>query len=160
MTGVRTWLQAVIAGARPIWLLGPTQDTDALAESARREGVAGLVEGRLGDAVNAQQAWALAVPIPVRNAFLDASRDAALLSMLLESETRRLLSAMDQAAIPGLLLKGQAIAQWAYPDPSLRASGDIDVLVATRDAADLLARRLCESGYEIPSPPVTGLFWR
>ncbi len=77
---------------------------------------------------------------------------SALLSMLLEAETRRLLSVMEQAAIPGLLLKGQAIAQWAYPDPSLRASGDIDVLVATREAADLLARRLCESGYELFQP--------
>jgi hypothetical protein len=58
-----------------------------------------------------------------------------------------------QAAIPGLLLKGQAIAQWAYPDPSLRASGDIDVLVATRDGSrPVLARRLCESGYELFQP--------
>ena len=92
------------------------------------------------------------VPLPLRQAFKEAAREVALFSMLLEAETRRLLSAMDQAAIPGLLLKGQAIAQWAYPDPSLRASGDIDVLVATRDAADLLARRLCESGYELSQP--------
>ncbi|MBK7991637.1 MAG: hypothetical protein IPK05_18485 [Comamonadaceae bacterium] len=34
----------------------------------------------------------------------------------------------------------------------MRASGDIDVLVATRDAADQLAHRLCESGYELFQP--------
>ena len=72
--------------------------------------------------------------------------------MLMEAETRRLLAVLEQADMPALLLKGQAIAQWAYPDPSLRASGDIDVLVATREAADRLARRLCESGYELFQP--------
>jgi len=88
----------------------------------------------------------------VSEAFAFAARDAALWSMLLEAETRRLLAVMAQAAIPGLLLKGQAIAQWAYPDPALRASGDIDVLVATREAADALARGLCEVGFELFQP--------
>ena len=72
--------------------------------------------------------------------------------MLLEFEARHMLSVLEQAAIPGLLLKGQAIAQWAYPDPSLRTSGDIDVLVATLDAANTLARHLCEAGYELSQP--------
>jgi len=76
-----------------------------------------------------------------------AARDAALWSMMLEAETRRLLAVMAQLAVPGLLLKGQAIAQWAYPDPALRASGDIDVLVATREAADALACGLREAGF-------------
>jgi hypothetical protein len=72
--------------------------------------------------------------------------------MVLERELHLLLAVMAGAGLPGLLLKGQAIAQWAYPDPSLRASGDIDVLVASREAADRLASRLCESGYELSQP--------
>jgi hypothetical protein len=111
-----------------------------------------LVDSYLTTLTNEAHPPILDVPLPVRWVFKEIGRESTLLSMLLESETRHLLAVMEQAAIPGLLLKGQAVAQWAYPDPSLRASGDIDVLVATRDVADLLARRLCESGYELFQP--------
>lgn len=111
-----------------------------------------LVDSYLTTLTNEAHPPILDVPLPVRWVFKEIGRESTLLSMLLESETRHLLAVMEQAAIPGLLLKGQAVAQWAYPDPSLRASGDIDVLVATRDVADLLARHLCESGYELFQP--------
>ena len=125
---------------------------DDLLELAAQHGVISLVHARLQ--VEADNAFgsASAMLSGLRQRFSVACREAALFSMLLEAETRRLLTVMEKAVIPGLLLKGQAIAQWAYPDASLRASGDIDVLVATREAADLLARRLCESGYELFQP--------
>ncbi|MBK7509312.1 MAG: nucleotidyltransferase family protein [Comamonadaceae bacterium] len=116
------------------------------------EGVTALFNSRLRTSIDALEAWAFSIPHPTQQAFQEATISAAVLSMLLEGETRRMLGAMAQADISGLLLKGQAIAQWAYPDPSLRASGDIDVLVATREAADRLARSLCDSGYELFQP--------
>ncbi len=121
-------------------------------ELTRREGVVALVDSRLAALPDEKSSPCHDVAGPLRQKFKEAARNTALFSMLLENETRHLLAVMDQAAISGLLLKGQAIAQWAYPDPALRASGDIDVLVATREAADALARRLCESGFELFQP--------
>jgi hypothetical protein len=51
------------------------------------------------------------------------------------------------------LLKGQAIAQWAYPDPSsARQRRHRRAGCHARCAADQLASRLCESGYELFQP--------
>jgi hypothetical protein len=125
---------------------------EGLVEQAGREGVASLLDVRLGASVNDDEPWAIAVPCTVRKILHQTAREATLLFMVLERELHLLLAVMAGAGLPGLLLKGQAIAQWAYPDPSLRASGDIDVLVASREAADRLASRLCESGYELSQP--------
>jgi len=128
------------------------QEPDELLKAAESDGVVALVYTRLrhwNEVAGSRRAEAIE---PIFQTFKVAALHGALSSMLLEAETRRLLAALEREATPGLLLKGQAIAQWAYPDPSLRASGDIDVLVATREAADVLARRLCESGYELFQP--------
>jgi hypothetical protein len=153
MTAVLAWLARVIAGGPFDWPFGSAQDPAELLVVASAEGVVALADAQLrfpfeGGTVGSPSG----MPDSVRQAFKDAALAAAMVSILLESETRRLLAVMAQVAIQGLLLKGQAIAQWAYSDPSLRASGDIDVLVATRDAANELARRLCESGYELFQP--------
>jgi hypothetical protein len=121
-------------------------ETDELIRVAAQHGVVALVSEQLTSSLSLDH------PTGLLTKLVEAARREALFSMLLEAETRRLLAVMDTAAIPGLLLKGQAIAEWAYPDPSLRASGDIDVLVATREAADRLARSLCDSGYELFQP--------
>jgi hypothetical protein len=49
--------------------------------------------------------------------------------------------------IDTLLLKGNALAWWAYSQPQLRSCGDLDVLVPTREAAERLALALSEMGY-------------
>ncbi len=146
------WPASVISGGNLDKDFAGSQEPRRLMMEAEREGVVALVYARL--LLSDETAGSprdKSRELLVRS-FKAASLQGVLSSMLLESETRHLLSVMDQAAIPGLLLKGQAIAQWAYPDPSLRASGDIDVLVATREAADRLARQLCESGYELFQP--------
>jgi hypothetical protein len=53
---------------------------------------------------------------------------------------------MAHAGISGLLLKGSALAHWAYPAPHLRACSDVDLLLPSRKAAEELARRLCAAG--------------
>lgn len=138
----RLWLAGILCARAADPLLDVMPPAQALVAGARQEGVVALMAQCLQT-----------VPLhTAAQAFAEAARDVALWAMLLEAETRRLLSVMAQSAIPALLLKGQAIAQWAYPDPSLRASGDIDVLVATRAAADVLARGLCAAGYELFQP--------
>lgn len=123
-------------------------DPEEVVAVAVREGVVELVIAQM----KASQNWQMELSGSVGNGLLIAARSGAVSSLLIEAETRHLLAVLGRATIPGLLLKGQAIAEWAYPDPSLRASGDIDVLVATREAADVLAHRLCESGYELFQP--------
>lgn len=152
-TEALAWVTTVIAGQQPSWSFArEVEPSIELTDLAGVEGVTALFNSRLRTSIDALEAWAFSIPHPTQQAFQEATISAAVLSMLLEGETRRMLGAMAQADISGLLLKGQAIAQWAYPDPSLRASGDIDVLVATREAADRLARSLCDSGYELFQP--------
>jgi Uncharacterised nucleotidyltransferase len=81
-----------------------------------------------------------------------AVHQETLASMLLETETRRVLAAAQALSIDTLLLKGNALAWWAYPEPQLRSCGDVDVLVPSREAAEQLARALAELGYARPVP--------
>ena len=68
--------------------------------------------------------------------------------MQFESETRRVLSVMAKSGLPGLLLKGSALAYWAYPEPHLRCCSDVDLLLASRESAEILANQLVLAGYE------------
>jgi Uncharacterised nucleotidyltransferase len=151
---VRHWLADTLSGQALESL--PDLDEPAatqLIAKARQQGVLALVDQRLQLVPQDAGASALSpVLTQVKQAFAVAALGEAPWSMLLEIETRHLLAVMADAGIPGLLLKGQAIAQWAYPYPSLRRSGDIDMLVATRGAADALARALCASGFELFQP--------
>jgi hypothetical protein len=84
--------------------------------------------------------------------FRDAAREETLRSMMLEGETRRVLAALAALGIPGLLLKGSALAHWAYPLPHLRACNDVDILVPSREAAEQLAAALVAQGYSRATP--------
>ncbi|MDD2920257.1 nucleotidyltransferase family protein [Rhodoferax sp.] len=145
----RHWLADILAGRPPDALAEWPHAAAELVEAARQHGVVALVDERLHASAKAREAWALAVPSPVRQSFQAAARDAALYSMFLEVETRRLLALMSQAGISGLLLKGQALAQWAYAAPQLRASGDVDVLLPSRQDAEMIASQLLAAGYEL-----------
>ena len=89
-----------------------------------------------------------AVPLAVRQAFSSAARGATLLSMLFQAESVTVLEVMAETGVPGLLLKGNALAYWAYPQPHWRECNDVDVLVPSREAAETLAASLQRQGYE------------
>lgn len=146
------WLAAVVADLRPSWPFSQALAAADLVALADREGVVALVDARLHVLADDASCPAITAPDPVRQAFRGAARESALLSMLLEGEARRMLALMADAGLPGLLLKGQALGQWAYAVPHWRASSDMDVLVPTREAAQMLADRLSESGYQQPQP--------
>lgn len=58
-----------------------------------------------------------------------AAQKAAIHAVLLARTLVEVNTALTQAHIPSLWLKGTALAQIAYPQPELRPMGDLDVLV-------------------------------
>ena len=68
--------------------------------------------------------------------------------MLLEAENQHVLSAVAETGCTALLLKGSALAHWAYPSPHLRACSDVDILVPSREVAERLAQELTRRSYQ------------
>jgi hypothetical protein len=54
-------------------------------------------------------------------------------NLRLGRQVRTITTALEDAGIPVLLLKGHALARTVYPDPALRQSSDIDLLVKPDD---------------------------
>jgi len=67
------------------------------------------------------------VPLAVTEALSLASRGAVLRHLQRHAVLRRLALALDAAGVPFVVLKGVALAHIAYPAPSLRSMGDIDL---------------------------------
>jgi hypothetical protein len=60
---------------------------------------------------------------------ISATRGAAVQHILLEAAQIKANTALREANIPAIWLKGIALAQKLYPQPALRPMGDLDVLV-------------------------------
>jgi len=149
VTPARSWLAGVLRGRQPVPFSESAPPITELIAGARHQGVVGLVGWHL------QQAQQSSVAKPadpshsvIAHGFAAAARDDALTSMLLEAEARRVLGLMRDANTPGLLLKGSALAHWAYSLPHLRACGDLYLLLASREAAEQLSARMTAAGYE------------
>ena len=132
------WQPADVAAAEPSVL-------DTLSGAAWAEGVTALVEHGLRQC--------LEVPDAVRNAFATATRAMAMSALRREAGCRRVLARLHAEGVPGLLLKGIALAHWLYPAPYLRESSDVDLLFANREQAVCAAETLAALGYEAPFPP-------
>ena len=123
-----------------------------LVAAAQRDGIVAMVDWRLqqaaGESAVTQSKGTLAISPEFIKAFTTAAREEALVSMVIEGESRRVLGLMAEARISGLLLKGSALAYWAYSQPHLRACSDVDLLLPSREAAEQLSARLTASGFE------------
>ena len=123
-----------------------------MVAAAQREGIVALLGGQLQqvsrEVSSTKTKSALAIPPEVIKVFTIAARDEALVSMVIEGESRRVLGLMADAGISGLLLKGSALAHWAYSQPHLRACSDVDLLLPSREAAEQLSDRLTASGFQ------------
>ncbi len=64
-----------------------------------------------------------------------------------------ILSILQNAAIPVILIKGIALCKTLYPDPALRPMRDIDILVA-EDDAEKAQQLLLESGFTLSGSEV------
>lgn len=70
-----------------------------------------------------------AMPAPVRTAFGDAFEENRRRMMVLTAELLRLSTALEDAGIPSVPLKGPALAWSAYQNLALRPAGDLDILI-------------------------------
>jgi hypothetical protein len=127
--------------ARLARLLTSTADWDTVISLAERHGVAGLVYDQLHGAP---------VPPHVRDGLAALARANVARNLRLRHELSRLLAAFSRSGVAVLPLKGPVLADYLYPAPLLRTSGDLDVLVRGDDHAR--AVRLVEAlGYR-PRP--------
>jgi hypothetical protein len=68
-----------------------------------------------------------------RDELAEHHREAMAMVLLLQHLTLEVSSAMEDAGVPAVVLKGAAIATSFYPDPSWRSYGDLDLLVSVAD---------------------------
>lgn len=127
--------------AQRLLKLLPSVDWPRLLLLAEEHGVL----GQLGACLN--NASAPVAPPEIKQSLLGRLRDQNFLTLRLSAELLRLLEIFGKERISALVIKGPVLAFQAYSDPSLRAYGDLDLLVRQRDirrATELMIA----SGYE------------
>lgn len=75
----------------------------------------------------------LSVPPEIRQSLAERLRTQNLLTLRLTAELFRVLELFTTQGIPALVVKGPVLAARAYGNPSVRAYGDLDLLVRQRD---------------------------
>jgi Uncharacterised nucleotidyltransferase len=95
------------------------------------------------------------VPPEMRQALVDRQRAQIFITLRLTAELFRILERFTSEGIGALVVKGPALAVQAYGDPSMRAYGDLDLLVRQRDirrATELMSA----AGYA-PAVPLSAI---
>lgn len=107
--------------------------------------------------------WRAEVPRPVQEELRRQAQHTALRNRLLQAQAERILTALESAGVPVILLKGLTLIGTLYPSPELRPVRDLDLLFRLEDLprAD---RVLKELGYAKAFVPGLGrkefLGWR
>jgi hypothetical protein len=138
----RRFLAGFLSGGTGRWRFEPPLAAAQWLECALGDDVVALVERRMRDG-------SAAVPESVRELFTDAARAEVAQFMVRQAEARRVLARLAEAGLPVLLLKGSALAYWAYPEPHLRHCVDVDLLFASRADAVAAADLLAPDGYVV-----------
>ena len=76
--------------------------------------------------------------------------------MVYEPKLVEVLGALSSAGIDARLLKGSALAHLDYPDPQMRPTGDIDVLVRGEQIDDAIERFVRDGATRLDPDPVPG----
>ncbi|MCR6496054.1 nucleotidyltransferase family protein [Thermomonas sp. S9] len=139
----RALAQALLGAPLPLALA----DADGLA-LARREGVLPLLEA----ALRASPQWP-ELPQAFRYGLQAEVRQAIGLDLFRRHELARAAAALAAGGLRVLLLKGNALGLWLYPQPHLRVTRDIDLLFASRAEADRAVDLLSPLGYEAEPDP-------
>lgn len=138
----RTALAGILSGRAAAWPSAPAISAEAWLDAAAGEGVVALVDWRLRGGL-------AGTPRAVHEAFADAARGEVARLMVRQAEARKVLARLAEAGLPVLLLKGSALAYWAYPEPHLRHCSDVDLLLASREQALAAAEALADEGYRV-----------
>ncbi|MBN8716516.1 MAG: nucleotidyltransferase family protein [Xanthomonadales bacterium] len=146
----RALAQALLGAPLPLALA----DADGLA-LARREGVLPLLEA----ALRASPQWP-ELPQAFRYGLQAEVRQAIGLDLFRRHELSRVAAALAAGGLRVLLLKGNALGLWLYPQPHLRVTRDIDLLFASRRDVDRAVKLLSPMGYAAEPDPGRFFFER
>ena len=146
-----TWLSAVLRGDCPEWPFDDGFDLELIVEVAHHEGVVALLYDRL---LVPQMIKKL--PAGFARALSRMTQTKVAQSLFREAHCRSILVRLNQIGIPVLLLKGSALAYWAYASPYLRECCDIDLLFRSRADVDSASRILEELHFELRDRELPG----
>lgn len=134
---VKRWLAAALIGPGEA---GACPDAAAALKLARAEGIAALLHLRAqeGDA---------AFPDSLHHGLHTAHAQAVALDLLQARATRSVLTALAEAQLPALVLKGAALAHWAYTHSHQRPRADLDLLFVDQAAVARAASILAPLGF-------------
>ena len=141
-------LRAILSGGQ----LPTEMAWDALLEMGRRYGLSALLYWRLREGRPPQfpEASQTSNRVAEWRALRRGYQAAVVREMLVARQWREVLSALNQAGLRPLPLKGAAIAQ-CYPRPELRAYGDLDILLP-REEISRAKEALEHLGYRSRKP--------
>lgn len=108
-----------------------TERAQLLLSQAERHGVLPAVLRKLRPVLASQEL------LPIRDAFAGRFSAGVAFNMQLRAEAKRLIQALRTANQPALLIKGQDFADHIYPDPLLRPTSDIDLIVPVERLAEV-----------------------
>lgn len=115
-----------------------------LLDSAEQEGVTVLLEYRLRASGELE-----GLPESLRLALTARARTVVMRDMARQHELRQVASALAEANVRSLVLKGNALGLWLYPEPYLRRVSDIDLLVASHEEIERAWMALVPLGFAI-----------
>ena len=145
------WLAAVLRGDCPDWPFSANVDIEQILETANHEGVLALLHEGVFDPNMAEK-----VPASLSKRLTKLAQIKAMQSLAREHHCRLILKRLEQAEIPTLLLKGSALAYWAYRSPHLRECSDIDLLFRSREDVDRTTEILEELSFASRDPVLPG----
>ena len=94
------------------------------------------------------------IPLSVREALQAARRSGVVAQLQRTALLRRMAAALDETAIPFVVLKGMVLAHLSYPEPGLRPMSDID-LWTRPEHLDAAAETLLAAGLQYPARLIT-----
>jgi hypothetical protein len=147
----KAWIAAVMVGKEPEKQTVCEMGLEFLLAQARAHDVLGMVVWRLQEHMARMGDWGDDCGL-VLNSVMDELKREAFVSLLKEREARVLMEVATKTQCPMLFLKGSSLAYWAYPEPGLRRTADVDVLLPSRLQAEVLAQELHRMGYECLRP--------
>ena len=117
--------------------------TNDVIVAAEAHGVAKLLHDLQHEAGNHE------LPQQVSHRLLEIARQHTAIEMARMLGIRQVLTSLNAAGIPVLLLKGSALAYWLYENPAQRSRCDLDILVADIGSAKRATAALQKIGYSL-----------
>ncbi len=148
---IHEWLIKMLRGDTANWVFPGSVPYETITDAANAEGVIALLYERINTASPAS-----GVPLAFREHIAQLARKKSQQSLMREAECRRILSRLHAEGIQVLLLKGSALAYWAYPSAHLRDCSDIDLLFSSYEEAQKAIVLLQSMQYSLRDSALAG----